>query len=200
LTSTLNKWLAPVFLMSGFAALVYQVVWQRALFAIFGIDTASVTIVVAAFMMGLGFGSHLGGELSKKFPALPLFAAFEIGIGIFGVFSLKIFSAASHIGLDWSRLGVGLLVFLLVLVPTTLMGATLPLLVAHSVKASQNTGRSVGSLYFVNTLGAALACFATVSLLFGHFGMAGSTLFASAINILIGAGIFVMARREGARS
>ena len=55
-----------VFFVSGFAALVYQVVWQRALFAIYGVNIESVTIVVSAFMLGLGLGSFAGGKLSAR--------------------------------------------------------------------------------------------------------------------------------------
>jgi predicted membrane-bound spermidine synthase len=195
-----SRGLLAIFLLSGFAALVYQVVWQRALFAIFGIDTASVTIVVAAFMLGLGIGSHLGGELSKRYAALPLFAAFEVGIGTFGFFSLRIFELAAQVSLGWSRPGTAFMTFLLVLVPTTLMGATLPLLVAHAAKASGNTGRSVGMLYFVNTLGAALSCFATVYVLLGRLGMAKSTYAAAALNVVLGVSVLALMRRTEVRA
>ncbi len=191
-----ERWLPPVFLVSGFAALVYQVVWQRALFAAFGIDTASVTIVVAAFLLGLGIGSFVGGELSRRFQALPLFAAFEIGIGVFGIVSLRLFAGAAGIGADASRVVVGLATFGLVLVPTTLMGATLPLLVAHTARTSGNTGRSVGTLYFVNTLGAAAASFATAWLLLPRLGMHRSTYVAAGLNLALGAFVLTLSRRR----
>ena len=54
-------WLFPVFFLSGTAALIYQIAWQRALFAVYGLDILSVTVVVTAFMLGLGIGSLLGG-------------------------------------------------------------------------------------------------------------------------------------------
>ena len=53
---------AAIFVLSGFAALVYQVAWQRALFTIYGVDVESATVVVTAFMLGLGLGSLAGGE------------------------------------------------------------------------------------------------------------------------------------------
>ena len=82
-----------VFLLSGFAALVYQVVWQRALFTIFGVNIESVTLVVTAFMLGLGLGSLAGGALSKRGSRelLLWFSAIELGIGIFGAISLDLF-------------------------------------------------------------------------------------------------------------
>lgn len=193
-------WLLPIFLLSGCAALVYQVVWQRALFSIFGIDTTSVTIVIAAFMLGLGIGSHLGGELSRRYPPLPLFAVFELGIGAFGFFSLAIFDAASHVSLTWSRGGTALMTFLLVLVPTTLMGATLPLLVADAAKKTGNVGKSVGTLYFVNTLGAGAACFLTVYTLFPNVGMSGAVRLAAGMNVLLALSVFALSRTNEVRS
>ncbi len=86
-------WLYAVFLLSGFAALLYQLVWQRALFTIYGIDITSVTVMVTVFMLGLGVGSLVGGELSRRAPrsALRIFALVELGAGAFGVFSLPLF-------------------------------------------------------------------------------------------------------------
>src|SRR2546427_2232945 len=54
-------WLCVLFFLSGFPALLYQVVWQRALFTIYGVNIESVTVVVSAFMLGLGLGSLVGG-------------------------------------------------------------------------------------------------------------------------------------------
>ncbi len=191
-----RAWLLVSFTLSGFAALVYQVVWQRALFSIYGIDSASVTVVVTAFMVGLGVGSLLGGELSKKLPALPLFAIFEVAIGLFGAFSLDLFRWVGNATLGVDLLGTGLVTFGLVLVPTTLMGATLPLLVAHVASATGNTGKSVGVLYFANTLGAALACFVAAWWLLGGLGMRRSTFVAAALNVLLGLAVWWLARRR----
>ena len=81
--------LAPLFFVSGVAALVYQVCWQRLLFAAFGVDIDSVTIIVSVFMLGLGLGALVGGDLADRRPAwaLRFFAFAELGIGIFGLFS-----------------------------------------------------------------------------------------------------------------
>src|SRR4249919_2735122 len=79
----LARWtrvLCVLFFFSGFPALIYQLVWQRALFRIFGVNIESVTIVVAAFMLGLGLGSLAGGLISRRrgIPLLPLLAAIEV--------------------------------------------------------------------------------------------------------------------------
>jgi len=187
-----------LFLLSGFAALLYQLVWQRSLFAIYGIDSASVTIVVTAFLLGLGFGSLLGGELSRRFPPLPLFAGFELLIGAFGFWSLDLFAAVGRATLGASHLATGALALALVLVPTTLMGATLPLLVADASRRSGNVGRSVGALYFVNTLGAALACFAAVLLLLPSLGMRAATRLAAGLNVFLGVAVLFLRRGSDA--
>src|SRR6516165_10698086 len=85
--------LCVLFFFSGFPALIYQLVWQRALFRIFGVNIESVTIVVTAFMLGLGLGSLAGGWLSKRrsFPLLPLLAVIELLTAAFGLASLNIF-------------------------------------------------------------------------------------------------------------
>lgn len=185
-----------IFLLSGFAALVYQVVWQRALFAIYGIDMASVTVVVTAFMVGLGLGSLSGGELSRRLPALPLFAAIELGIGAFGFWSLDVFAWAGRATLGADHATAGAVTFALVLLPTTLMGATLPLLTAFAAPRTGNTGRTVGALYFANTLGAAISCFATAWLLLGGLGMRGATAAAAALNVVLAGAVVLLWRRE----
>jgi hypothetical protein len=89
--------LAVVFFLSGAAALIYQIAWQRTIFVIYGLDAVPATIVVTAFMLGLGLGSLAGGVLSKTYPqaAAGLFATSELGIGVLGYFSLDLFDAAA---------------------------------------------------------------------------------------------------------
>ncbi len=179
-----------IFLFSGFAALLYQLAWQRALFTILGTDIASATIVVTAFLLGLGLGSLLGGALARLAPAaaLALFAAFELALGLFGASSLPLFAWAADRFAAISYAETASFSFLAVAFPTTLMGATLPLLVAHDVPRSGNVGQSVGGLYFANTAGAALGAFAAVTIMFGTFGLSGTTHIAAALNIVLAAG------------
>src|SRR5438093_222678 len=84
--------LSCLFLISGFAALIYQIVWQRALFTAFGVNIESITTVVAVFMFGLGVGALVGGKLSQRWPnRLPqLFLLCELAIGAFGLVSLPL--------------------------------------------------------------------------------------------------------------
>src|SRR6202035_3188463 len=84
----------------------------------------------------------------------------------------------------------------LVIVPTLLMGATLPLLVSHLVRRSGHVGSAVGLLYYVNTLGAGAACLACTALLFPFVGMQGAVYVAAAINGAVAAGALVAYRHE----
>src|SRR5438105_14425782 len=86
-------WIHILFFCSGFPALLYQIVWQRTLFGIYGVNIESVTVVVSAFMLGLGIGSLAGGTISKrpKAPLLSLFGGVELGIAAFGMASLPLF-------------------------------------------------------------------------------------------------------------
>ncbi len=147
--------IAVLFFCSGFPALIYQIVWQRALFVIYGVNVQSVAVVVSAFMLGLGLGSLFGGWLSSRFPryGIVMFGICELGVAVFGLGSLHIFQWAAK-STAGSGLGYTIMFsFLLLIVPTMLMGATLPLLVEHLVHSSGDVGYSVATLYFVNTLG-----------------------------------------------
>jgi len=191
-----------VFLASGFAALVYQVVWQRSLYAIYGINVESVTMIVSAFMLGLGIGSVGGGAVSKdpNRPVLLMFSVVELVIGIFGYFSLDFFAAVGKVTLGMSALGTGIITFVLVLVPTLMMGATLPLLVAFLVRRNKNVGKAVGTLYFVNTLGSAFASAASVLILLPREGQRGSVHIASMFNLGVSAVVFLMHRHAKANA
>jgi spermidine synthase len=192
--------ICTIFFFSGFPALIYQLVWQRSLFAIYGINVESVTVVVTAFMLGLGLGSLAGGVVSRfaKLPLLTVFGIIEIGIGIYGYFSLLIFDAVGHATLGAGVWTTGLLTFALVLVPTLLMGATLPILVSYLVRRTGNVGRSVGLLYFVNTLGSAAACFAVALFLMREFGQQGVVTLAAVLNGLVAIGALTAGLRGAA--
>lgn len=193
--------LSIVFLASGFSALLYQIVWQRSLFAIYGINIEAVTVVVTAFMVGLGVGSLVGGAVSKdpRRPALALFGAVELAIGAFGVGSLRLFRWAGARTLQLPFGMTALVTFLVVLVPTLLMGSTLPLLTAHLVRRTGNVGRSLGRLYCVNTLGSALASLAAVLVLMRALGQHGVVMVAATSNFVVGAAalaLFFAGRRR----
>ena len=178
---------AAIFVLSGFAALVYQVAWQRALLTIYGVNAESVTVVVTAFMLGLGLGSLLGGWLADvpRVDHLRVFAAIEAVVCAYGIGSLELLARVGQLTGPLGPGAVFLATFVLVLIPTALMGATLPLLVGHAVRRSGNVGHSLAVLYFANTLGGALAAIVTAIILLRHFGLQASVLAAAGINAAV---------------
>jgi spermidine synthase len=174
-----------VFVISGIAALIYQLVWQRSLMMIYGSNIESVAMVVSAFMIGLGIGSIAGGAVSKKrVPLVLLFSGAELLIGLYGIISLKLFHWVGSYTLHAGTFQTGVLAFALVFVPTLFMGATLPLLVAYRVNTTHHVGQSVSWLYFVNTLGAAIGAFVATFFVMGSRGLSGSVKFAAELNVI----------------
>jgi len=168
LSRTIVRSLLGLFFLSGFAALLYQVVWQRMLVFYTGSDTVSISLIVTAFMSGLGLGYLVGGKLADRVsPARNLlyFVLAELGILLFALFSTTILY-------DWLYLngpspGESMLVLYMVvvsvlLVPTFLMGVSLPVL-SRAFRREEMTGqaRYISRLYFVNTLGAAIGALVT---------------------------------------
>jgi spermidine synthase len=182
-----------LFFCSGFPALIYQIVWQRALFAICGLNTESVTIVVSGFMLGLGLGSLIGGMLSgsRHFAPVTLFAMAELFTGIFGIGSLKLFHWFADFTAGTSPRETSLTGFFVIVLSTLLMGATLPLLVEFSVRSSRNVGSAVGGLYYANCLGSGFACFLAACWLMRYLGQSGSVRFAAAVNVLVATGAMI---------
>jgi MFS family permease len=179
--------LAPLFFISGVAALVYQVCWQRLLFASFGVDMDSVTIIVSVFMLGLGLGALAGGHLADRRPTwtLGFFAMAEFGIGAFGFFSPEVIRATGDAFVGASQWQVAVVNFLLLLFPTALMGATLPILVAHVTRLWGNVGRSIGLLYQVNTFGAAMGVAIVGFVWFLFFELDTAIRAAAALNVAV---------------
>jgi spermidine synthase len=190
--------LGLVFFVSGFAAILYQVVWQRTLFAAIGINIEAVTLIVTTFISGLGLGSLVGGGLSRATPRqlVQRFAAVELGVGAFGLVSLPLLHRVGVWTLGMSALGTGVVTFAVLVPPTLGMGATLPILVAYYVRRSGNVGTAVGGLYFVNTLGSAVAAFAAALWLMRTLGQSGVILVAACCNLSSAAVAFLTSRTE----
>ena len=191
------RWITFLFVISGFAALIYQVVWQRVLFTALGVNMESITLIVSIFMFGLGVGSFVGGQLSMRFPTrLPLlFVVCEISIGVFGLVSVPLIKTVGSLVVDASIFSIAGAVYLLLMVPTMLMGATLPILVKYLHIYHEHVGQSVGNLYWINTIGSAFACFLTVDLLFRIGGLQTSIWVAAGLNIAIGFVVYAVTRK-----
>ena len=191
--------LFAVFAVTGFSALTLQVVWQRVISLHAGVDLFSFTTVVAAFLAGLGVGSLLGGVLADRLGprrSLLAFAASNAGIGVFAWFSLWLFydvyrSAVPHLE---GTLAAFAFHFALLIVPTTLMGLSLPLVSRGLVGRIDEAGPLVGRLYAVNTLGAGLGAGISGWILIGSLGFVGVVRLAGALNLLAAASVVTLWR------
>jgi spermidine synthase len=177
-----------VFCASGFAALLYQVIWQRMLAIFSGADVFSATVIVAAFMGGLGVGNIAGGSVADRVSpraSLILFGVAELAVGLFGLFSGSLYYGVLYerLGtLDLGRGAIAVVLFASLLWPTFFMGASLPLLARALTDRIDRAASAVGALYGANTLGAAVGAIVATWLLLPAFGLGGSLQLASAIN------------------
>jgi spermidine synthase len=196
------------FFLSGAAALIYEVVWMRMLTQIFGSSAYAVATVLAAFMAGLALGSYVFGRLaSRDRNLLRLYGVLEFGIGVYGFLAPIFFRAARGVYAplfplyDFSptlfNLVLFVLSFVLLVVPTFLMGATLPLLSQFFVKNASHLGQRVGDLYATNTLGAVFGCALAGYYLIPDLGMSGTVYTAAIGNIVIAAVIVLLAGARG---
>ena len=155
------------FIFSGATGLIYEVLWARMLGLVFGATTLAVSTVLAAFMGGLALGSTIAGRFASRIKRpLSAYGWLEIGIALYAVLVPFLFRWVDNLYvLIWQQFQPGFLNFsvwrfvlscLLLLVPTTLMGATLPVLSAALLNSSTHTFNSVTRLYACNLAGAIL--------------------------------------------
>ncbi len=193
------------FFFSGAAGLIYEVVWTRMLTQIFGNTTYAIATVLAAFMAGLAVGSYLFGRIADRGKNdFLLYGILEAGVGIYGFAVPWLFGLGQWIYVPLFRLNdaypflFNLLLFFLCLVllvfPTLLMGATLPVLSRFFVSSFSHLGRRVGDLYATNTMGAVLGCGVAGYYLIPNLGMRATVYMAAALNLLIAFVILVVDR------
>lgn len=185
------------FFISGGTGLVYEVVWVKYLALIIGSTTAATTVVLATFMGGLALGNHILGKRADLVRnRLKLYGWLEIGIGFYCAISLQMIDWGSDLYVSIARASYppGPVVHLLriilagiaLLIPTVLMGGTLPVLARLWVRALDVTAKGVASLYAVNSFGAVLGSLIAGFFLIQEMGIRLSILFAAAANILAG--------------
>lgn len=198
-----------LFLASGFAGLVYEVLWTRMLTYVFGATLYAVSTVLAAYMGGLALGSFVFGRWAdRQRNPLRLYALLEIGIALSAFAVPGLLRLADPAFRSLYRNGepsfqtltlVRLLLTLgVLLVPTTLMGATLPVLSKWYGRVRDRLGMSLGVLYAVNTLGAVVGCYATGFHGIETLGVYGTMLVAVAINAAVGGIALALSTRPGA--
>ncbi len=199
-------WLRSCFLLSGVAGLVYQTSWSQELTLVLGASDLAVATVLAAFMGGLALGAALAARrsLGLRRPIL-VYALLELGIAASALALPAGLALVARLQLALLRgaelAGGGSLAFyllasaLLLLVPTALMGATLPVLVRGTVGDEAGLGRAVGGLYMVNTLGAALGAVLGAFVLLPRLGLGHATWVGIGLNGLAAALAAAYARR-----
>ncbi|MEM9193373.1 MAG: fused MFS/spermidine synthase [Myxococcota bacterium] len=189
--------------LSGTAALIYQATWGRMLYRVFGVGDLAIATVLAAFFLGLGLGSAWGGRFVQRRsrPALT-YAVFEFGIGAYALLSLLIIPnihlvySAFAAGASFTSLTVVrfLLAMAILLPPTVLMGATLPVLVKVVARTGGDWSRSATWLYATNTLGAMTGAGITGLYLVPQFGARLSVVIAAVSSFVAGAVVLVLWR------
>ncbi len=186
-----------MFFCSGACGLIYQVLWLRLLSLTFGVTVYAASTVLAAFMAGLALGSMLAGRvLSRVQRPLLVFGAAEILIGLAALATPFELQAATRVyatlyqhlsgslfALTLARLVSG---FVVLLLPTMLMGLTLPVLSASAIVRGTRVGSRIGALYAINTAGAVGGAILAGFYLIGGIGIQKSFLLAASINVVVG--------------
>jgi spermidine synthase len=184
------------FFASGFAALLYQIVWLKYLNLLFGSTTYATAAVLAAFMCGLSIGSRIPSKFPRLFQtSLKTYGLVEIGIGVFAV-TFPYLYTGFRIPFAWIFNLVGpqssvyniltfVIAFFVLLIPTAFMGATLPLLSHYLIPDSARLNRS-GILYAINTAGAVCGILCSAFLFIPNLGLSATVHAGVLLNLLIG--------------
>jgi spermidine synthase len=199
-----------LFFCSGLSGLIYEVIWTRVLLTIFGATLYAVATVLAAFMGGLALGSLAGGRIADRVDRpLRLYGVLEVLVAVTALavpFALDLLDPlyrwiystgdASFLQLSLIRFCLS---FTVLLIPTTCMGATLPLLSRFLVRRGGTFGGRIGGLYAVNTTGAVAGTFVAGFVLIAVMGVGGSMALAAALSAAVGLLSIVASHRlEGA--
>ena len=176
-----------LFFLTGAAALVYETVWIRLLARLLGSDAGALAVVLAIFMGGLGLGAWAFGGVARRSarPAL-LFAALEIGLGLWAALSPSLLALAGPLENPVARFS---LVAALLLPPTLAMGATFPLMGRLVIRDDSSADREVCAFYGANTLGAACGALLGPLVLMPALGLSGALYAAAGLDALAAAGV-----------
>jgi spermidine synthase len=210
--STASLWIISIcFIFSGATGLIYEVLWMRMLGLVFGATTFAVSTVLAAFMGGLALGSAAAGRMGAKIRRpLRVYGLMEIAIALYALAVPFLFELIDHLyALIWTEFRPGFYAFSIwrfllscaaLLLPTALMGATLPVLSAALLQErSRNSSiaNRVARLYTCNLLGAILGTLAAGFILLPLVGLRATIWTAALINIIIGIVSILADRGQG---
>jgi len=209
-STSIKTTILALFLLSGATSLVYEVVWLRQLILIFGSTQFATSTILSTFMGGLALGAFLAGRLApgSRFRPLAVYGVLEICIGVYAVAVPTLFRSLTPIyqwiwnaGASESFLVLSLVKFVgiavVLLPPTVLMGASLPLLAREVADDPDRIGGKVGRLYAINTFGAVAGVFVAGFVALPQVGVRATLLVTALVNLLLGTTAIVYARRSG---
>src|SRR6266498_1181212 len=200
--------LSRALFLSGTGALLFETLWLRLSGLAFGNSVWAAALILSSFMAGLALGNAIAASSRiRRWRSLHLYAVLEGLVAVFGctiVFGLPVLG-------DWMRpvwqtlwsyqptlLALRFIVsFLILLVPTTAMGLTLPVIIEDPALRQTNFGRVIGFLYGSNTLGAVVGALLGEAYLIGAFGLRGTGLVAGLASCVAAAIALVLARSSG---
>jgi len=195
-----------IFFLSGATGLVYEVIWVRLTGLVFGNTSHAIAVVLGAFMAGLALGSwKLGRFADRSTSSLRLYGFLEIGIGISAALVPYVFRGLDSIywavtpsiqGIPGGNVALRFLTsFVVLLIPTFMMGGTLPVLARFFTHSVQEVQRKVGLLYALNTFGAAFGTLVAALYLIPRLGNTRTALMIAAVNVAIGCFAIVLSNR-----
>jgi len=198
-----RKLLLLAFGLSGMTSLIYEILWSRPLQLIFGSTIYAVSTILTTFFVGFALGSYLFRHKADaaKNPVL-LFSLLQIGIGIYGFFILKLFTILPQAylsleisGLQFVQFG---LLFLVLILPTTLFGATWPVANKAYIKG-ERVGKDAGLLYSFNSFGSSLGPLSAGFMLLPLFGITKTAILVASLNLVMGIGLFMYSKKGDSR-
>lgn len=199
--------ISAILFLSGCSALIFQTLWLRLSGLAFGNSVWSAALILSSFMAGLGLGSAIAASTRlRRVRPLHLYAGLEVIVALFGctiVFALPVLGAwmrpafqmlwEHHGLLNVLRFSVS---FLILLIPTTAMGLTLPVLLDDPFLRRHDFGTALGLLYGANTLGAVAGALVGEGYLVAAFGLWGTSVAAAGLNLLAALAAWFVARFE----
>ncbi len=201
-----TPFLFALYFISGFTALLYQVAWQRMLGLFSGSDVRSVTIIVASYLLGLGLGNLFGGSISDRLTnrqCVIVYGCCNLGIAGFALASRFIFYDLLFVRLQYlaqSLLVTLGIVFISLLIPTVLMGISLPMLSKAINRSADGAASLISWLYGFNTLGSGLGTLVSGWYIVGTLGYSKTVYLGAIFSFTVGVSALVLASRFPNRS
>jgi spermidine synthase len=188
------------------SGLIYEVIWARQLTLVFGATAPAVTTVLTSFMLGMSLGSYVAGRWAwRRIQPLRAYALIELGVGVYAVAFPLLLDGLNMVHVPLFRRLIGhplllgeirvVMVVALLLVPTMLMGASLPVLARALTQGPARVEHETGLLYGLNTLGAAAGVYVSTFFLIPRVGLTGGWLVAAALNCVVAGMAWHCARR-----